>query len=260
MALRKRTRIIIPNIPPGFDFLALPAELRLMIYKRIPTVRVQREVQLRGKHYASNTVTVVALVPASNTRRTCSLMAREWPDRPTPNILAPRNPLSHLIVRPEVLPLLSSKYGFLAKACVWSKELQQNPRIRLNFDAFKEREKLHGQDPWLLDWIDIAERMMLQHHRHKRIEIVIERDPNTSVLSHSDFVNLLYRPEVIGSPGPMTKRHELMFIVHYLPPPLSRQLFSLPLIFSRPLYRWASVYRSVVTWIMFHEWREPEWM
>jgi hypothetical protein len=248
------------DIPRGFDFLALPTELPVMIYKGIPTVRVQREVQLHGKHYASNTVTVVALVPASNIRRTCSLIAREWPASRTPINLAPLHPLSQLIVRPEVLPLLSSKYGFLAKACLWSKELQQNPRARLNYDAFKKREKLHGQDPWLLDMIDIAGRMMLQPHRHKRVEIVIERDPNSSVLSHSDFVNLLYRPEVIGSLGPMTKRHELVFIVHYLPPPLSRQLFSLPLIFSRPLYRWANVYRSVVTSIMFHELRETEWM
>jgi hypothetical protein len=91
---------------PRTGFLSPPAELRAMVYNFIPDTRVHRHVQLHSKGYVSNTVIIVALIPASAVRLTCRLIAAETEAstmRPMCRSAAKRC-LFKMIVGPEVVP------------------------------------------------------------------------------------------------------------------------------------------------------------
>jgi hypothetical protein len=144
----------------------------------------------------------------------------------------------------------------LAKTCLWYKELQQAPSIQLDYNAFKTRERLHGQDSLVLEWIEKAGRLMLQGRYNKTFEIVIRSDAATSVSSHSDFMQLLMRPDVKGSLGPMTKRHGVRFEICFLPPPLERPWHSPMFVVRRPVY--GDVYSGEMSIVVWYDWMARE--
>lgn len=122
------------------------------------------------------------------------------------------------IVEPEALPLLSSKHSFLGKVFLWRREMQQASSIRLSYNAFKTRERLHGQDPQLLEWIEKAGRLMLEG-RASMFKIVVR---GGSVVSHHELLELLFRLDVKGAIGGMAGRHGIPSCMKYLPLPKNR--------------------------------------
>lgn len=202
-------------------FLTLPPEIRLIIYEYTPDIPDHRPVKLYTGEASFETVTAVTTALASNIRLVCRLVASEawFLVRPAIENASTLNQtyglLSRLILRPEQLPSLSNKHGFLALVCRRHEALRDE---RILWSKFIRMEGVDDLEKDLLFLIRTAGLLMRRNpDTHNKFHVAVQPDPLGDIHSFNDFIKYFKSSGGLDSLTSMAKDHDLLFVVNFLP-------------------------------------------